>query len=308
MYVEAGQACGLPNSETPMTQAAIDAQDTFIASVGSAFEQGNAALNDLIETLGGNVPTADEQGRAGVPTTGTLDTSLPGIPVIPSTIPTASQIPTIGNPSSWAWAPSPAPPIILPGGGAGFRAPQGESGFSRRRRYTNRVPASAGAAGPSGTCPVIVPLVTAIPIPPASSIQPPATPASARTTNTPPTPATSPLTDCRTGNICLDIMNGCVLPGQVSPEQLQACAQAGYSGNRNLYPAIAAAGGAEGGAFFGTPDPNPTPYTGSGMSGFGQSPAQQSNSALFGGIFESIMTAVATAAAIGILWKGRKIG
>lgn len=307
MYVEAGEACGLPNSETPMTQAAIDAQDAFIASVGSAFEDGNAALNDLIQALGGNVPTADEQGSAGVATTGTLDTSLPGIPVVPSSIPTASQIPTIGNPSSWAWAPSPAPPIILPGGGAGFRAPQGESGFSRRRRYTNGKPASAGAAGPSGTCPVIVPLVTAIPIPPAP--QPaPNVPSAGPQPATPAAPAASALPDCRTGNICLDIMNGCVLPGQVSPEQLQACAQAGYSGNRNLYPAIAAAGGAEGGTFFGTPDPNPTPYTGSGMSGFGQTAAQQSNSALFGGIFESIMTAIATAAAIGILWKGRKIG
>jgi len=52
--------------------------------------------------------------------------------------------------------------------------------------------------------------------------------------------------DCRTGNICVDLRNGCVLSSSVPTAQLLACAQAGVVGNYNLYPAIAAQGGMSG--------------------------------------------------------------
>lgn len=52
--------------------------------------------------------------------------------------------------------------------------------------------------------------------------------------------------DCRTGNLCVDIRNGCVLSSSVSPAQLLACAQQGVVGNSNLFPAIAAQGGMPG--------------------------------------------------------------
>lgn len=300
MYVIGTEACSLPNSETPMSQQRIDAQQAFGNSVGTAFDDGDSTINDLITKLGGNPAGNTSSGDAGVATTGTLDTDTAGIPVIPSTS-GPTQLPDINNPSSWSWPPSPQ---LLAGGGSGYRAPKGEQRNNRGYRYgspkknINTFPTSA--SGPPQGCPVIVPLVTAIPVPAEQPAQPQpvATPAPV------PKPA-APAADCRTGNWCLDIRNGCVLSSQVSPEQLLACSQAGYAGNLNLFPAIAAAGGAGGGAFFGTPEPNPTPFT-PGMSGFGDTAVQTANAGIFGNVLESIITAAATAAALAIILKQRK--
>lgn len=297
MFVQSTAACSLPNSETPMSQQAIDDQNAFVASVGTAFDAGDDAINSLIETLGGNPAGDTDSGAAGVPTTGTLDTSIPGIPVVPSASYPVSLLPTLSDPSSWAWAPSPAPPILLPGGGSGFRSQPGEVWNGNRRRYRNIKPPQTVP----GNCPVVVPLVTTIPIPYTAPVATSATPASG------PAPAIpAPTPDCRTGNWCIDIRNGCVLDSQVSPDQLQACAEAGYNGNLNLFPAIAAAGGAGGGAFFGTPDPNPPPYT-PGMSGFGQdNSAQASNAGIFSNAIEYVISGVVAAIALGVILKGRK--
>jgi hypothetical protein len=59
----------------------------------------------------------------------------------------------------------------------------------------------------------------------------------------PPAGTPAPVQDCRTGDLCVDIRNGCVLSSSVSTEQLLACAQRGIVGNYNLFPAIAARGG-----------------------------------------------------------------
>jgi len=88
------------------------------------------------------------------------------------------------------------------------------------------------------------------------------------------TPAgTAATSDCETGNVCLDIRNGCILSTQVTPAQLLACAAAGYVGNLNRYPAVAAAGGARGGAFLGAPLPDPPPYN-IGMGALRRRPAR----------------------------------
>jgi len=334
----------MPNSETPMSQAAINAQNAFIAAVGTAFNQGDDALDDLITQLGGNVPSNDTtSGAAGVPTTGTLDTDLAGVPVVPTSpnAPATPTVPVLSVPSSWAWAPSPASPIMLPGGGAGYRAPKGEQWQGNRRRYTNRsgarstnpgysnaapagcptiiplvttipvptvVPASPAPSAPG--CPTIIPLVTTIPVPTVVPASP--APSAPSAPSTPPAVSSAPaapLPDCRTGNYCLDIMNGCVLPSQVSPQQLQICSQAGYAGNRSLFPAIAAAGGAGGGAYFGTPEPNPPPYTGSGMSGLGQDDSaavEAADAGVFSSAIESIITGVVAALALGVILKSKK--
>jgi hypothetical protein len=95
----------------------------------------------------------------------------------------------------------------------------------------------------------------------------------------------------------------------VTPQQVQICSQAGYVGARSLYPATAAAGGAGGGAFFGTPDPNPIPYNPAGMSGLGQDSAvQTANSSIFSSAIESVITGLVAAAALGVILKGRKKG
>lgn len=293
MYVIGTDQCSLPNSETPMSQERIDAQNAFIASVGSAFDAGDAALNSLIQTMGGNPAGATRTGDAGVPTTGTLNTDLPGIPVVSNDSGAPSALlPNVNDPSFWTWAPS--PPQIVPGGGAGYRSNDRSIG---RRRYSN---------GPPSDCPTVVPLVTAIPVPVSPPPQPVAqsTPAAAPPAATPP-PAPGPLPDCRTGNICLDLRNGCVMASQVSPEQLQICSQAGYAGNLNKFPQIAMRGGVNDGEYFGTPDPTPPPFN-PGMSGFGDSPAQTANAALFAGIFEGAVSAIATTVALAILLKGHR--
>lgn len=51
MYVIQANACDLPNSETPLTQAQIDAQDTRVARTGSRFERGNQDLGDICNNL-----------------------------------------------------------------------------------------------------------------------------------------------------------------------------------------------------------------------------------------------------------------
>ena len=317
MFIQSSEQCSMPNSETPMSQAAINAQNAFIAAVGTAFNQGDDALDDLITQLGGNVPSNDTtSGAAGVPTTGTLDTDLAGVPVVPTSpnAPATPTVPVLSVPSSWAWAPSPASPIMLPGGGAGYRAPRGEQWQGNRRRYTNRSGARStnpgySNAAPAG-CPTIIPLVTTIPVPTVVPASP--APSAPSAPGTPPAVSSAPaapLPDCRTGNYCLDIMNGCVLPSQVSPQQLQICSQAGYAGNRSLFPAIAAAGGAGGGAYFGTPEPNPPPYTGSGMSGLGQDDSaavEAANAGVFSSAIESIITGVVAALALGVILKSKK--
>ena len=317
MFIQSSEQCSMPNSETPMSQAAINAQNAFIAAVGTAFNQGDDALDDLITQLGGNVPSNDTtSGAAGVPTTGTLDTDLAGVPVVPTSpnAPATPTVPVLSVPSSWAWAPSPASPIMLPGGGAGYRAPKGEQWQGNRRRYTNRSGARStnpgySNAAPAG-CPTIIPLVTTIPVPTVVPASP--APSAPSAPSTPPAVSSAPaapLPDCRTGNYCLDIMNGCVLPSQVSPQQLQICSQAGYAGNRSLFPAIAAAGGAGGGAYFGTPEPNPPPYTGSGMSGLGQDDSaavEAADAGVFSSAIESIITGVVAALALGVILKSKK--
>lgn len=317
MFIQSSEQCSMPNSETPMSQAAINAQNAFIAAVGTAFNQGDDALDDLITQLGGNVPSNDTtSGAAGVPTTGTLDTDLAGVPVVPTSpnAPATPTVPVLSVPSSWAWAPSPASPIMLPGGGAGYRAPKGEQWQGNRRRYTNRSGARStnpgySNAAPAG-CPTIIPLVTTILVPTVVPASP--APSAPSAPSTPPAVSSAPaapLPDCRTGNYCLDIMNGCVLPSQVSPQQLQICSQAGYAGNRSLFPAIAAAGGAGGGAYFGTPEPNPPPYTGSGMSGLGQDDSaavEEANAGVFSSAIESIITGVVAALALGVILKSKK--
>jgi hypothetical protein len=295
-----------------MLQSAIDDQNAFVASVSTAFDDGDATLNDLISSLGGNPAGQTISGAAGVPTTGTIDLNIPGVPVVSDASgAAATQYPDINIPSTWAWAPSPAAPVIVPGGGAGFRAPQGENRNSRK--YTN---AQSGARSSTSQpmvyqpgCPQILPLVTTIPIPQVVTPAAPASssPAAPAPVVAPPTQPPAPLPDCRTGNWCLDIMNGCVLSSQVSQQQLMLCSQAGYAGNRNLFPAVAAAGGAGGGAFFGTPDPNPAPYRGSGVSGFGDdASAQATNADIISNAFEYVISGLVTVAAMAILFKGKK--
>jgi hypothetical protein len=63
--------------------------------------------------------------------------------------------------------------------------------------------------------------------------------------------------ECRTGNICRDLRDGCVAQSQLSPQQVYACSASGWVGNRNLYPDVLAYGSLP---YLGDVDLNPPQY------------------------------------------------
>jgi hypothetical protein len=241
MYVSDSQACNLPNSETPMSADAISAQDAYIALVGSSFTNGNATLSAVMQALGGNSIDDLSAGNAGLPTTGA---------------------------GGFPWFPGPSVPNPFPVSDQGTPVGSGAGGGSTTQTAAACVP------------PRVIPLVTVIPVPavktpaavtvpkPAASLPQPAAVSSGR--------KRIPQSSCRTGNICLDIRNGCVLASQVDPAQLLACSQAGYAGNLNLYSQFIIDGTD---APLGTPMPNPPPFDPSmnsnrpGLSGLGTAPS-----------------------------------
>src|SRR5579871_1562589 len=102
MYVTSSNACNLPNSASPLPDSAITDQDAYIAAVGASFDNGDAALDDLISQLGGTIPS-DADGDQGIPTVGTgplvtnpSDTG--GTPVGPSGVPWIMQTTPQGVP------------------------------------------------------------------------------------------------------------------------------------------------------------------------------------------------------------------
>lgn len=224
MYTQ--QHCNQPNSSDPPTAADTARQVTVLNWAQNAFDNGDAALNDLITTLHGNAPGVAAVGNAGVPTGYT--------PAPP------------GSPSA-GWIPRPGLNRLFPDWAYGPR-----SGF---------VPYPITQACQR---PVVVETVLRA----ASTATQPAMPAPAPGKSAPvSTPAV--IADCTVtpDNICQMIRDGCVLSSQVSLEQLQACSAAGWAGNRNLYPAIAARGGSQNGKYFGALNLNPP--RANGLNGLG---------------------------------------
>ena len=241
MYILSTGACSLPNSATPMSQEAIDAQDAYIAAVGADFDGGNATLDNIIQKLGGN-PIGATYGNAGVATSGdpaSLDD------------PTASIAPASVLSSPGAASSSPA--------GSSALSPGANGRLERMRRINRRnsalfgggpqgggtpggVPealaaAARAAASARAGCPApqVLPLVTVFPIPavaPASpaptAIAPGPAPAAAPAAAT--APASRPIPS--TGNVCADLVLGLVTKDQVTVAQEAYCSANGYQGAR----------------------------------------------------------------------------
>lgn len=201
-------------------------------------QSGNDALNGLMVALHGNPIGSLLPGNAGVPT-GNLPVGL-------------SDGSSAGGGAS--------------GGGAGAGGARDRVWWIPRPGVARLFPRYGPGSGflPYPTfqpcrLPTVVPLetvrsfeadqsVSTVPIPkPVDKSQPVSTPAALAECNV--TPAT----------ICQALRDGCVLSSQVTPEQLFACSQAGWVGNRNLFPALAARGGAQNGKFFGSMNLNPDP-------------------------------------------------
>jgi len=73
-----------------------------------------------------------------------------------------------------------------------------------------------------------------------------------------------PYPACSTGNVCLDLVTGCVSNSQVTQAQVQACTEAGYStfGNSGSWLSAILLGCGGNLPNLGTPLPNPPPATG----------------------------------------------
>ena len=76
-------------------------------------------------------------------------------------------------------------------------------------------------------------------------------------------------------------MRGCFVAGQVDDSQLRACANSGWAGNLNQFPALIAKGGAQNGRRFGVlnsrpkmPNGAPAPGDGVGVGLSGLDPMQ----------------------------------
>ncbi len=103
-------------------------------------------------------------------------------------------------------------------------------------------------------------------VPPCGPVGPPLRPvrpsehpsAPVATPVAPSTPVSCPYPACSTGNVCLDLVTGCVLNSQIDPAQQLACALANYGvfGNKGLFLS-AVIHGCQPPAFLGTPMPNP---------------------------------------------------
>ncbi len=246
MYVLDSKACDLPNSETPMSAAAIAAQNAAVGRVGSWFTAGNDALNNLIRAGGGNPPTA-AAGDAGVATTG----GGPGAGAVQSVYP-----------PGYGWG-------VQPGG-----------------LFPGTFDNLTIAAKLCSSAPEVLPLVTVLPIPVMVAPSVPA-PSSVPAAGGAARPDPSDCLPVSSENICRLLRDGCVVQSQVTSDQLAACARAGWSGNRNLFPWVAARGGVQNGAYFG--NVNLAPLPASGVGGLED--------------FSPVLSAVALAATIGgFLW------
>jgi hypothetical protein len=233
VYLSSSMACDLPNSGTPMPQSDIDAQDAYVASIGSHFSDGDSVLGALIQALGGNRVDATT-GDAGIPTVG-----------VPYFDPSTGAI--IGD--------GPGP---LPGGGGAGSPLAGAPGSRRHGRawwiYRRNarlfgggvqgggiplgVPgallAARRAANLGPTCndlPQDMPLMTVFPSLPLAPVAAPApaAPVAAPVAPAPAAPARYPKIPS-TGNVCADLTLGLITKDQVTLDQMRYCSTNGYQG------------------------------------------------------------------------------
>lgn len=270
-YVSSGAACTERNSQTPMSPAAIAAQNARVARMGNRFVKGNVTLNTLVQTLGGvgigeNVPgvtelaaAADFRNSPGCDTSILGDGSLyggriangsqgPGLDEGGAFLPLSMGGNITGSPASPG-----APAAWTPGTDAGASAAAAASSGSPGVTSSSSGPA-VGPGGPGGIpwswnargiraarrCPPqLLPMMSVfpIPIPPPGVVSGPTPPAG----TVPPASAPAPVASGgpppggypTTGNVCLDLALGYVIQNQVDPRQGLTCAEAGYMGNKD---------------------------------------------------------------------------
>jgi hypothetical protein len=225
------------------------------AAVSNLMANGNALMGTLVTDCCSD-PAYGGQGFYDPNSPSAAATALtPSAPGSPAT-PTGAAVPA--GVSLWPLTP---PDILSGSNGFQLRAngrpwPRPRLPMSNRRQRINAYP---NFGGPSvEASPALVPpcpcFSNAAPIPIAvPAIVPAPVPAAA-----PASPAACPYPACSTGNVCLDLVTGCVVNSQIDPGQQQACAVANYGvfGNRGTFLA-AVSQGCKPLPYLGTPMPNP---------------------------------------------------
>lgn len=239
--------------------------------VASQMSDGNQVMGNLT-TVCCDDPGFGGQSYYDGPSPDTMESPL-GTPVSAATAsPSASSTPVSSDPivnaiaaatvpTSSGWTPTPVDLIM---GTVGFQLRTNGKPWPRPRlprsmqrkiaaAFPNYGPGVAAASLMPG-CPCGVPspgITTSTPAP----VSAPAPAA--------PKPA-CPYPGCSTGNVCLDLITGCVSNSQVTQAQVEACTEAGYSvfGNSGSYLSSILVGCGTNLPYLGTPLPSPPQATG----------------------------------------------
>ena len=255
----------------------------------------SAAIASLVPGTPAGSPVAPLSGPAGVsaPNYAPPTSGMPSVPLTPVDILTNTRgWPTRANGRPW-----PRPRIS--------------------NRYANAAAHNYPDYGPTSQARMLIPDCPCFGSGPPMVIPLPALNPPSNSPNPTPPPSKCPYPGCSTGNVCLDLITGCVSNSQVTQAQVEACTEAGYStfGNSGAWLSAILLGCGNNLPFLGMPLPNPPTATGAmqgqlapanaagaaassaarGMSGLGQDDSSQ-----LGGF-------LAIVAAAGILvWASKK--
>jgi hypothetical protein len=301
--------CAQRNSESPITQQMIDAQNARMNRLVQPMIDGNSDMAGLVAALTPPPPVPSCGaltnsngigpawpwpliGNVGTPVEGSsfaaLAVAAPAAATVAATPAGSTGSGSPANASGVAAGPAgsvvPLPPWMArgfrrPGGGSGSPADRnGGHGWQRgpaasmsRGRFGRggderngdsgyffqpRAQAQIGNSVSNFTCPPVkvIALPQQAPAPAPTPI--PAQHPTAQPGSTWDCPDQS---ECRTANVCLDVKRGCVMSSQVSPQQMAACSQAGYTGNEAFFPCLIPKGPQL--PYLGTPMPNPPQYS-----------------------------------------------
>lgn len=139
-YFPASSACNEPNSATPISASEVAVQDQRVAAMGQHFLDGNAALYDLVQAMGGNlpglIPGSPSGGSGSAPAAPPAPTyAAPGVQAAP---PYTGSVPAQSVPSAGVDL-GPAVKSMVAGCGVPWAGPS-----------LGAQPAAASSSGPSG--------------------------------------------------------------------------------------------------------------------------------------------------------------
>lgn len=243
-------------SLTPPPPVSKCSDFTNSKSLGPAYPwplPGWSGGNGTLPVTAGAVTAAADQASAASSAAASSAAAGVAAPVVSSSpasaTPTAAPTPA-GVPG---WAPGNLPR------GAGFGRGRANRRISQSGYYLRGgLVEQLGQSIRNFTCPQPTRVLTVPAVAPAASAAPVAPPAVVPSPAPAAAPACPPQSACMTGNICLDLKRGCVSSNQLSSQQLQACAEAGYEGLELFFPCVLANPNLP---YLGTPMPNPPPYS-----------------------------------------------